>query len=292
MHGEPRGPGAMPALTITPVVTREEFTAMRQHAAEEYPRECCGLVLVRGGTRLLRRCRNIQDELHRMDPIKHPRTAAKGYAISPEILTVLRDGWRIAVIYHSHTQGGDQNHALSADDVLAAVRHATPAYPGVHYVVLGMGAGRVERAAAYQWSRAGRAFELGGFAFCVDDDGFRQPTVLPLVETPATRMATGHADSPRAGLGAGRSAGLRAPVRSILTKSHAWLWRLDTLTAAMTLLAMWLVSERLWWGWGVGLANQGLWTCLIVRRRLWGLAPLTVALIVIYIRALILWGGD
>jgi len=69
----------------------------------------------------------------------------------------------------------------------------------------------------------------------------------------------------------------------------AWVWRLDTICGALTLLAMWLVGQHSAWGWIVGLISQAFWIALIQRRRLWGLAPLTVALSVLYARNLSAW---
>ena len=69
----------------------------------------------------------------------------------------------------------------------------------------------------------------------------------------------------------------------------AWFWRLDTLTGAITLLAMWLVGRHSVWGWVVGLINQALWIALIRRRQLWGLVPLTLALTFLYTYNLLDW---
>lgn len=63
-------------------------------------------------------------------------------------------------------------------------------------------------------------------------------------------------------------------------------------TSAFTLLAMWLIGQKRSVGWVVGLANQVLWVSFAVAFQAWGLLPLTVALIVIYTRALLRWRAD
>lgn len=82
---------------------------------------------------------------------------------------------------------------------------------------------------------------------------------------------------------------LVAGVWQLAAVAWRWLYRLDTLTGALTLVAMYLVGLKSPWGWVVGLANQALWIALIRRRKLWGLAPLTLALIFLYSRNLRAW---
>ncbi len=63
-------------------------------------------------------------------------------------------------------------------------------------------------------------------------------------------------------------------------------------TSAGTLLGMWLVGQKRSIGWAIGLANQVLWVTFAVVFQAWGLLPLTLALIVIYTRALLRWRAD
>lgn len=64
------------------------------------------------------------------------------------------------------------------------------------------------------------------------------------------------------------------------------------LTGVLTLVAMWLAGSKRTAAWWVGLANQGLWAATIVVFGVWGLAPLTAALTVIYVRNLVRWRGE
>jgi len=137
------------------ILTREELAAIQSQAEAEYPRECCGVVLVRndpGPARRLFRCRNIQDELHARDREAHPRDARTAYFIAPEDLLAIgraeQDGYRVHVIYHSHIDCGayfsetDRRNALLGDH---------PAYPEATYVVAAVNQGRMEEVRAFRW---------------------------------------------------------------------------------------------------------------------------------------------
>lgn len=63
-------------------------------------------------------------------------------------------------------------------------------------------------------------------------------------------------------------------------------------TSVGTLLGMWLVGQKRSIGWAVGLLNQALWVSFAVVFRAWGLLPLSAALTVIYVRALLAWRRD
>ena len=63
-------------------------------------------------------------------------------------------------------------------------------------------------------------------------------------------------------------------------------------TSLGTLWGMWAVSQKHWWGWLIGLVNQVLWISFSVAFAAWGLLPLSAALTVIYVRALVQWRRD
>ncbi|MGH7332078.1 MAG: Mov34/MPN/PAD-1 family protein [Candidatus Rokuibacteriota bacterium] len=150
-------------------VTAEELAAIHQQAADEYPRESCGVIVVRGAERRLTRCRNIQDELHAKDPVRHPRDARTAYYIDPQDLLRLgrleAEGFLVKVIYHSHIDAGayfsetDRRQALMGDE---------PVYPEAIYLVTSVlgaaGRPRVEATVGFAWDPARRDFapvELG-----------------------------------------------------------------------------------------------------------------------------------
>jgi len=148
-----------------PVLTAAEVAEVRRHAEAEYPRECCGVLLVRDpAERRLIRCTNVQDTLHARDPVTHPRDARTAYYIDPlDLLKIGRlegEGFRVAVIYHSHIDTGayfsetDRRNALMGDE---------PAYPDTTYVVVSVVEGRSGEAAAVRWDPTERTFRPAPF---------------------------------------------------------------------------------------------------------------------------------
>lgn len=149
-------------------VTHDELEAMGRYAVEAYPRESCGVVLRRGEERRLVPCRNVQDELHARDPVCHPRDARTAYYVDPgDLLRIGRleaEGWRVAVIYHSHVDAGAY---FSETDRQQALLDGEPTYPEAVYVVSSVVGGRLEAVAAFQWDPGQRDFvpvALGGAA--------------------------------------------------------------------------------------------------------------------------------
>jgi len=143
-------------------LTAEELARVRAQAEAEYPSECCGVLLTRDSPapdRLLMPCRNIQDELHAKDPVRHPRDSRTAYFIDPtDLLTIGRregDGYRVATIYHSHVDTGAY---FSATDRQNALIEGEPAYPDAVYVVLSVVDRRVADAAAFVWDAGARDF--------------------------------------------------------------------------------------------------------------------------------------
>ena len=137
---------------------------MRRQAVEEYPNECCGVVMVRDRERRLVRCRNIQDELHALDPTRHPRTARTAFNIGKDdqdrIATDQEQGFELAVIYHSHVDVGayfsetDKRMAMMGQDP----RDHDPLYPEVTHVVMAVTRDRVDQVNAFRWDPAARDF--------------------------------------------------------------------------------------------------------------------------------------
>ncbi len=122
------------------VVTPDERDVIRAQAAEEYPHESCGVILARGAERKLLRCRNAQNELHARDP--QPKDLLR-------IGDLEREGFGVAVIYHSHVDAGAY---FSETDRRQALVGGEPAYPTAVYVVTSVLAGRVDAMAAFRWN--------------------------------------------------------------------------------------------------------------------------------------------
>ena len=109
--------------------------------------------------RLLVPCRNIQNELHAKDPVRHPRDARTAYYIDPKDLLAIgrreAEGYRVATIYHSHIDTGAY---FSDTDKRNALVDGEPAYPDAVYVVVSVLRGPVADAAAFGGTSAARDF--------------------------------------------------------------------------------------------------------------------------------------
>ena len=141
------------------ILAPTEQDTIRAQAVEEYPFESCGVILARGSERRLLRCRNAQNELHARDPVRHPRDARTAYYIDPKDLLRIgdleRQGFDVAVIYHSHIDAGAY---FSETDRRQAVVGGEPAYPGAVYVVTSVVRGVVDAVAAFRWDPDSRDF--------------------------------------------------------------------------------------------------------------------------------------
>lgn len=137
---------------------------IERHAVEEYPDECCGMVLGKKNapdsfTRV-RRCRNVQDLYHQKDPENFPRTARTAYFIDPRELLAIdkeleKNGEEIRMIYHSHIDVGAY---FSEEDVRRAMIDDEPLYPGVTYLVLSVIQSEVKDSKIFQWDDGARRF--------------------------------------------------------------------------------------------------------------------------------------
>ncbi len=105
---------------------------MVQHAIEDLPNECCGIITGRDGTATrFYRCRNAEASPFR-------------YNIDPrDILKVEREmddqGWQVLVIYHSHV--ASDAYPSPTDVRLSQWPGTDPPsdlYPGAHYVLVSL----------------------------------------------------------------------------------------------------------------------------------------------------------
>jgi len=132
------------------------LSRIRAHAEQEYPHECCGIVLrTSEDTWVIRRCTNIQDELHRRNPTSFPRDARTAYYIDPrEQMQILRDadeqGWAIRGFYHSHP---DHPARFSEEDEQRAMPWEMPLYPDAFYLIVEVLRGRARHLACFVWDK-------------------------------------------------------------------------------------------------------------------------------------------
>lgn len=137
------------------------LAAMRAHAENEYPRECCGLGTAAADApdELLawHPCRNAQDEFHAHDPARFPRTSANAYFIHPaELFNLSRQadqrGEILRLIVHSHC---DAPVCFSAEDHAQALFAGEPLYPRAEHLVIAVINGKVTAMGCFGWQPEG-----------------------------------------------------------------------------------------------------------------------------------------
>lgn len=122
-------------------ITREVLEAMRAHAQESYPSECCGFatgpadepVFVDASTREV----NEADKYHRLDPESFPRTSREYFKINElraakAFQRASSEGRPIKIIYHSHCDAGDY---FSAEDAATFAHEGSLMWPCAFIVV-------------------------------------------------------------------------------------------------------------------------------------------------------------
>jgi proteasome lid subunit RPN8/RPN11 len=147
----------MTALSLS----RTALDDVLRHARETHPDECCGAVVLHEGRDEVWRLRNVQDELHRQDPARHPRSARTAYALGRadveriDAATLGRAGTpTLKAIYHSHSKHGAY---FSGEDRAQAMFGDEPTYPGVAYLVVS-DAREPGETRAFRWSDGDRDF--------------------------------------------------------------------------------------------------------------------------------------
>ena len=137
---------------------------IRMHALDEYPYECCGVVIGFLGTKeedILFRCTNIQNRLHKMDPKAYPRDARIAFNIEPkELIEVFNQikskGMILKSFYHSHP---DHDAYFSDEDTKMALFDGEPTYPDANYLVISVYNKVVKDEAWFEWNSETRSFE-------------------------------------------------------------------------------------------------------------------------------------
>lgn len=146
--------------------------AMQEHAVAGFPDEVCGVVFASPAGQVVRRLKNIQNDLHAQDPAQHPRTATTAYCMdSRELFEIEKQarepGWSIAIFYHSHPQHDayfsptDKGQASYTDPIDGT---RGPTYPGTAWVVVSVYDRVVKDAQAYVWDDAAQDFVASPFA--------------------------------------------------------------------------------------------------------------------------------
>ena len=158
MINEPFGSVMNGPLEIT--ITESAWEEISRHAVEAFPEECCGVILNRAGKDEVRRLKNIQNQLHALDPEGYPRTAVIAYAMDPrELESILQEvqaaGAKLKAFYHSHP---DHEAYFSQEDRAFATPFGEPTYPESAQMVISIYNRVVKRICAYAWAEANADF--------------------------------------------------------------------------------------------------------------------------------------
>lgn len=141
-------------------LTREAWNEISAHAAEIFPEECCGMVLHKDGQDRVRRCANIQNRLHALDPETYPRDATIAYAMDLKELELVvgeaeSTGAKIKAFYHSHPA---HEAYFSSEDKAFATPFGEPTFPDAVQIVVSIYDKVVKKIRAYAWSREKQDF--------------------------------------------------------------------------------------------------------------------------------------
>lgn len=125
---------------LEPVPVRESvLEALRVHAVECVPEECCGLVVGNELERYLRavRCTNEMTARHQANRDAYPRDGRSAFFMDPsDVSRVRRDteeaGLTVSAIYHSHV--GEGAYLSEVDLVYAEQPH--PLFPAADWIVV------------------------------------------------------------------------------------------------------------------------------------------------------------
>jgi len=135
-------------------LTESAWAEISRHAVDAFPEECCGVILDYGGREEVQRFKNIQNQLHALDPETYPREATIAYAMDPKELEATLDeataaGARIKAFYHSHP--GHEAY-FSEEDKAFAMPFGEPTFPETAQIVISIYDRAVKRICAYAWA--------------------------------------------------------------------------------------------------------------------------------------------
>jgi len=143
------------SVSTTLILTEKVCEEISRHAVETFPDECCGVILSDSKTDQVRRLKNIQNQLHALDPETYSRNATIAYAMDPkELEFIIHEaeiaGAKIKAFYHSHP--GHEAY-FSEEDKAFATPFGEPTYPDNAQIVISIYDRVVKQISAYAWEQ-------------------------------------------------------------------------------------------------------------------------------------------
>ena len=143
-------------------ISRANREILHGHAIEEYPHECCGVIV---GPRKsnpaedeVKKLTNTQNRLHREDPEAYPRDARTAYLVAPEEFYSVKKGieksdFIVKAIYHSHPE---HEVYFSPEDEEKALILGDPTYD--NYFIMSVFREGIKEEAVFRWEPSSRLF--------------------------------------------------------------------------------------------------------------------------------------
>ena len=167
---EPRCVRIGPELAAVPIPA-PVLNEVCRHARENFPEECCGLIVGdrRERFREARPCRNEMTQRHQRDPASYPRDNRQAYFMSPTDYQLIHEessarGLFVTAVYHSHVDTAAYLSELDLEcaehrffpfpdaDQLVVALHDRSAVPEIGLFERRGAAGRfVGRAVSWAW---------------------------------------------------------------------------------------------------------------------------------------------
>lgn len=145
-------------------LAKDQLDEIHRHAVEEYPFECCGIVVGKpdqNDENIVYRCTNIQNKLHEKDPENYVRDARTAYNVSALELQKLLSaagskGLIFKVLYHSHPE---HDAYFSEEDSRMALFDGEPVYPEASYLVVSVYNKKIRDQALFSWNPEIKTFD-------------------------------------------------------------------------------------------------------------------------------------
>ena len=146
------------------ILRKDVMEVIYNHALDEYPFECCGIVTGNSERQTVHLCENIQNRMHAEDPGRYPRDARIAYTIeSREFNRIISDakkrGEEIVAFYHSHPE---HEAYFSVEDMAAQTVFGEPEFPGALQIVVSVFDKKIYDIKCYMWDGSTRLFKTVG----------------------------------------------------------------------------------------------------------------------------------
>ncbi|MCG6552149.1 MAG: M67 family metallopeptidase [Candidatus Magnetominusculus sp. LBB02] len=149
-------------MTITTCVIHKDcLDEMFRHAQQAYPEECCGVILDGGQRQVVRRFENIQNRLHKEDPLRYPFSAAIAYTVDraeaeAAFSSMRENGQTLCAFYHSHP---DHPAYFSDEDKAAQTALGEPEFPDTAQIVISVGREGINGVKCFRWNPETKDFD-------------------------------------------------------------------------------------------------------------------------------------